>query len=48
MTIDEYKIEYPRETVFIQTDDAVRIMTPEEYEHWVAECVHHINNPSIP
>lgn len=46
MTIDEYKAQYPREYVFVQTDEVRQIMTPEEYETWVVDCVHNINqNP---
>lgn len=44
MTIDEYKAEYPRDQVFVQVDGTERIMTPEEYETWCAECVDNINN----
>ena len=44
MTIDEYKTQYPRDQVFIQVDDSERIMTPEEYETWCAECVYNMNH----
>jgi hypothetical protein len=43
MTIDEYKTQYPIDTVFIQVDDVERLMTPEEYDAWVAKCVEAIN-----
>lgn len=45
MTIDEYKTLYPQDAVFVQVDDVERTMTDDEYEAWVAVCVHNINNP---
>jgi hypothetical protein len=41
MTIDEYKAEYPQDAVFIQVDDTERLMTDEEYEAWVEQCLQH-------
>ena len=47
MTIDEYKVLYPQDSVFIQVDDIERLMTDEEYEAWVAEGVYNTNNPLL-
>ena len=47
MTINEYKQLYPRNDVFIQTDDTERIMTPEEYEIWVFNCVEYENHDPL-
>ena len=44
MTFDEYKKEFPRDSVFVQVDDVTRIMTEDEYESWVADCVWWLNN----
>ena len=48
MTIDEYKALYPQDAVYIQVDDTERLMTDDEYEAWVTQCVYDINNPLIP
>ena len=45
MTIDEYKALYPQDEVFIQVDDTERLMTDDEYEAWVTECVYKSNHP---
>jgi hypothetical protein len=45
MTINEYKVLYPQDAVFIQVDDTERTMTDEEYEAWVIEGVYYSNNP---
>jgi len=45
MTIDEYKAQYPQESVFIQVDDIERTMTDEEYAAWVAQGVYDSNHP---
>jgi hypothetical protein len=47
MTIDEYKVFYPIDAVFVQVDDTERNMTPEEYDAWCAECVDYINNDPL-
>jgi hypothetical protein len=44
MTIDEYKQQYPIDSVFVQVDDTERNMTPAEYDAWCAECVDNMNN----
>ncbi len=48
MTINEYKVLYPQDAVFIQVDDTERLMTDEEYETWVISGVNAINNPLMP
>jgi hypothetical protein len=48
MTPEEYKALYPQDAVYIQVDDTERLMTDDEYETWVAECVDAINNPPMP
>lgn len=45
MTIEEYKVLYPQDAVFIQVDDTERLMTDEEYDAWVTRCVYNINHP---
>jgi hypothetical protein len=47
VTIEEYKAQYPRESVFVQVDDSERIMTPEEYETWVSDCVYNMNHDPL-
>jgi hypothetical protein len=45
MTPEEYKAEYPQDSVYIQVDDTERTMTDEEYETWVEQGVYNINHP---
>jgi hypothetical protein len=45
MTPEEYKTLYPQDSVHIQVDDTERLMTDEEYEAWVTQCVYNINHP---
>jgi hypothetical protein len=45
MTPEEYKTLYPQDSVFIQVDDTERLMTDEEYEAWVTQCVYNLNHP---
>jgi hypothetical protein len=45
MTTEEYKAEYPQDSVYIQVDDTERLMTDEEYEAWVEHSVYNINHP---
>ncbi len=45
MTPEEYKALYPQDSVHIQVDDTDRLMTDEEYEAWVAQCVYNMNHP---
>lgn len=44
MTVNEYKQQYPQNNVYVQTDDIERLMTDEEYDAWVIQCVNNINN----
>jgi len=45
MTPEEYKTLYPQDSVYIQVDDTERLMTDEEYEAWVTQCVFNMNHP---
>jgi hypothetical protein len=39
MTYEEAIAEYPQDEVFIQIDETVRPMTPEEYEEFIQKQV---------
>jgi hypothetical protein len=43
MTINEFKVLHPADTVYIQIDDTERLMTDDEYEAWVIESVNDYN-----
>jgi hypothetical protein len=45
MTPEEYMALNPQDSVYIQVDDTERLMTDDEYEAWVTQCVYNINHP---
>ena len=45
MTPEEYKTLYPQDSVYLGVDDTERLMTDDEYEAWVTECVYNSNHP---
>jgi hypothetical protein len=45
MTYEEAVEMCPHDEVFVQVDDVVRLMTPEEYEKYIQELINYV--PSI-
>jgi hypothetical protein len=45
MTREEAIAMYPHDEAYIQVDDVVRLMTPQEYETFIQFHVNYIPNP---